>query len=635
MSATPESIDAAGQQAKLRVLIVDDHDVVHWGFRLMLGNQPWVERCLSARTGPEAYALAERYKPDVALVDLFIGEESGPEICQQLRERSPSTNVLLISGAGRISPGAARTAGASGFIPKDWGAADIARAVRMVGLGMTVFQPQSDDDGARALAARARGPRPDGAGRHQSRDRRRTAPLSAHDPRAHLEPLPQARRAQPRGRRAACVAPRAHRVAPAYPPNGGVMTHPPGVVARCGAVPGTRGGKMHGCGWRAGRRCCSPGRACRWRGRGRAWRRRCPSCSPARRSSPARTASTRAGDATRYAQPAIFLSSLASFLDLEGASGAVAFAGHSLGELSALAAADALSWEDALELVVLRGALMDESGRSSGDGSMLALLRGTPEVAAEVAAAAGVWVANDNAPGQIVLAGARDALRHAAEIGRERGVRTLALDVTGAFHSPWMAEAQAPFREALDRVELHEPSVTVFSGLTAQPFDGRARPAGRGADRARALARDDGGARRARRAHLHRRRPRPGAREARHPQRRGRRRRSRSRSNVALTTDEHASAPRARHARARPGSSGSAARCPSGSSRTTRSRRRSASTTDWIVRRTGIRERRYADPHATLAELAAQAGTRRARGRRASTARRSTSCWSRAAARTR
>ena len=49
--------------------------------------------------------LAARYKPDVALVDLFIGEESGPEICQQLRERSPTTNVLLISGAGRISPG--------------------------------------------------------------------------------------------------------------------------------------------------------------------------------------------------------------------------------------------------------------------------------------------------------------------------------------------------------------------------------------------------------------------------------------------------------------------------------------------------------------------------------------------------
>ena len=73
-------------------------------------------------------------------------------------------------------------------------------------------------------------------------------------------------------------------------------------------------------------------------------------------------------------------------------------------------------------------------------------------------------------PGQIVLAGPREGLRRAAEIGRERGVRTLALDVTGAFHSPWMAAAQTPFREALERVELAEPSVTVFCGMTAQPF---------------------------------------------------------------------------------------------------------------------------------------------------------------------
>jgi DNA-binding NarL/FixJ family response regulator len=136
--------EPAGGAARLRILIVDDHDVVHWGFRTMLGNLPWVERTLSARTGAEAYELAARYKPDVALVDLFIGEESGPEICQRLRERSPSTHVLLISGAGRVSPGAAKAAGAAGFIPKDWGAADIARAVRMVGLGMTVFQPQTD-----------------------------------------------------------------------------------------------------------------------------------------------------------------------------------------------------------------------------------------------------------------------------------------------------------------------------------------------------------------------------------------------------------------------------------------------------------------------------------------------------------
>ena len=157
MSTPEEELDALGDNDEAAVLIVDDHDVVHWGFRLMLGNKPWVERCLSSRTGAEAYALAERYKPDVALVDLFLGEESGPEICQQLRERSPDTKVLLISGAGRISPAAAKAAGASGFIPKDWGAADIARAVRMVGLGMTVFQPQVDDAAAAgSLSARER-----------------------------------------------------------------------------------------------------------------------------------------------------------------------------------------------------------------------------------------------------------------------------------------------------------------------------------------------------------------------------------------------------------------------------------------------------------------------------------------------
>jgi two-component system response regulator DesR len=124
---------------RLRVLVVDDHDVVHWGFRLMLTQQPWVERCLSARDGREAVALARRYEPHVALVDLFVGEESGPDIAQQLREAWPGTRVLLISGAGRISPGAARAAGADGFILKDWPASDIARAVRDIGAGKSVF----------------------------------------------------------------------------------------------------------------------------------------------------------------------------------------------------------------------------------------------------------------------------------------------------------------------------------------------------------------------------------------------------------------------------------------------------------------------------------------------------------------
>ena len=142
-------------ERRLRVLVVDDHEVVHWGFRTMLGEQPWVERCLSARTGDEAVALAERHEPDVALVDLFMGDESGADICERLRARSPNTRVLLISGAGRIMPNAAKAAGAAGFVSKDWPAADIAAAVRMVGLGMSVFRPHESPAGP-ALTDRER-----------------------------------------------------------------------------------------------------------------------------------------------------------------------------------------------------------------------------------------------------------------------------------------------------------------------------------------------------------------------------------------------------------------------------------------------------------------------------------------------
>lgn len=142
---------------RLCVLVVDDHDVVHWGFRLMLGQQAWVERCVSARSAAEALELTRRYEPDVAVVDLFLGEESGAEICERLREAWGGVRILLVSGAGRISPSAARAAGASGFVSKDLPAADIARAVRMVGLGHTVFPPQAEPStGAIGLSARER-----------------------------------------------------------------------------------------------------------------------------------------------------------------------------------------------------------------------------------------------------------------------------------------------------------------------------------------------------------------------------------------------------------------------------------------------------------------------------------------------
>lgn len=129
-------------ERRLRVLVVDDHDPVHWGFRVLLTREAWVERCIPARSGEEALTLARRYEPHVALVDLFLGDESGAELCEQLREASPVTRVVLMSGVGHVSPPAAKATGASGFVSKAWKAQDIAGAARMVALGMTVFPPE-------------------------------------------------------------------------------------------------------------------------------------------------------------------------------------------------------------------------------------------------------------------------------------------------------------------------------------------------------------------------------------------------------------------------------------------------------------------------------------------------------------
>ena len=131
-------------ERQLRVLIVDDHAVVQWGFKVLLGRQRWVERCVVASDPEEGLATAERLKPHVALVDLFLGERSGAELCEAIRSASPTTRVLLISGIGWISPQAAKAAGASGFVSKDWSADEVAMAVRMVGKGMTVFGRQEE-----------------------------------------------------------------------------------------------------------------------------------------------------------------------------------------------------------------------------------------------------------------------------------------------------------------------------------------------------------------------------------------------------------------------------------------------------------------------------------------------------------
>ena len=129
-------------ERRLRVLVVDDHDVVLWGLRLALTREPWVARCLSASTPEDALKMTQRYRPHVALVDLCLDKDSGAEVCERLRAEA-AVQVLLMSGVGNVSPAVAKAAGASGFVSKNWSAQDISQAVRMVGLGMTVFRHEA------------------------------------------------------------------------------------------------------------------------------------------------------------------------------------------------------------------------------------------------------------------------------------------------------------------------------------------------------------------------------------------------------------------------------------------------------------------------------------------------------------
>jgi [acyl-carrier-protein] S-malonyltransferase len=180
----------------------------------------------------------------------------------------------------------------------------------------------------------------------------------------------------------------------------------------------------------------------------------------------------RAEEGTRYAQPAIFCASLAGWEALGRPSGDF-MAGHSLGELAALVAAGCLTERDGHELVALRGKLMQESGERAGDGGMLALLgAGAADRSGELADAHGLAVANDNSPQQVVLSGDRGSFEAASAAAKELGLRPMDLPVTGAFHSPMMAEAVPPFVAALERVEVSAPpGVTVFSAVTAAPFE--------------------------------------------------------------------------------------------------------------------------------------------------------------------
>jgi [acyl-carrier-protein] S-malonyltransferase len=176
-------------------------------------------------------------------------------------------------------------------------------------------------------------------------------------------------------------------------------------------------------------------------------------------------------EGTNYAQPAIFCASLAGW-DALGRPDGDFMAGHSLGELAALVAAGSLEERDGLELVALRGKLMQESGEQSRDGGMLALLgSGAADHAPELAEAHGLSIANDNSPQQVVLSGASDSLPAAAAAAKELGLRGVELSVSGAFHSPMMAAAVPEFEKALKGVKISRPRVEVLSAVTAAPFE--------------------------------------------------------------------------------------------------------------------------------------------------------------------
>lgn len=183
-------------------------------------------------------------------------------------------------------------------------------------------------------------------------------------------------------------------------------------------------------------------------------------------------------DRTDVCQPAILVTSLAAMAALEergrldrvGVAGA---AGLSLGEYSALAWAGALSLEDAVRLVRLRGQAMQRASEERPSG-MLSLVGADEETAAALCHAArgdGVLVvANLLAPGQVAISGTLDAIERAEGLLREHGVRKgVRLPVAGAFHSPCMASAEEDVGRALDEVALKPPSLPVHMNVSAEP----------------------------------------------------------------------------------------------------------------------------------------------------------------------
>lgn len=178
---------------------------------------------------------------------------------------------------------------------------------------------------------------------------------------------------------------------------------------------------------------------------------------------------------TRYTQSALFVHE-AMILKVTGiAATADAVAGHSLGEYSALYAAGALSFDEALRLVHLRGTLMFDVGQQI-PGTMAAVVGLSDDAVESVCAEYHrgdhehtVVSANYNAPGQVVISGSRDYIRELVPAFKAAGAKIVKeLQVSGAFHSPLLAAAQAAFSEALDAASFADARIPVYTNVDAQ-----------------------------------------------------------------------------------------------------------------------------------------------------------------------
>jgi [acyl-carrier-protein] S-malonyltransferase len=181
---------------------------------------------------------------------------------------------------------------------------------------------------------------------------------------------------------------------------------------------------------------------------------------------------------TKNAQPALMAVSLAAIAVLRKEFGEDAVrptfaAGHSLGEYSALAASGVFPIADAAKLLRLRGVAMQEAV-PAGQGAMLALLGAEIEAAERLCTAAAgedvCQVANDNAPGQVVISGSQHAVARAAKLAPEFGIRrAIPLPVSAPFHCALMKPAADRMAEALDVLRLQPPRVPIISNVTAKP----------------------------------------------------------------------------------------------------------------------------------------------------------------------